>query len=167
MHRRLLLRIGPSHVTPFWSGTYSVVYIEDGYINWWWFRPDVNNFRHLRLYRVALLRCRVATGVVIRLLCWARRRPEFIIIRPSANWETCRMHRRIRRKCFGEGLRRVSFYSWVDLRNVFFERFVTVGFAFILVLKLIVSSIPFLHRSVSSFSHWSAGTFNSPLCGRI
>ena len=38
---------------------------------------------------------------------------------------------------------------------------------FILVLKLILSSSPFLHRSVSSFSHWSAGTFNCPLCGRI
>ena len=31
---------------------------------------------------------------------------------------------------------------------------------FILVLKLI-------HRSVSSFTHWSAGTFNCPLSGRI
>jgi len=38
---------------------------------------------------------------------------------------------------------------------------------FILVLKLIFSSSPFLHRSVSSFTHWSAGTFNCPLCGRI
>jgi len=33
---------------------------------------------------------------------------------------------------------------------------------FILVLKLIFSSSPFLHRSVSSFTHWSAGTFNCP-----
>ena len=38
---------------------------------------------------------------------------------------------------------------------------------FILVLKLIFSSSPFLHRSVSSFTRWSAGTFNCPLCGRI
>ena len=38
---------------------------------------------------------------------------------------------------------------------------------FILVLKLIFSSSPFLPRSVSSFTHWSAGTFNCPLCGRI
>ena len=38
---------------------------------------------------------------------------------------------------------------------------------FILVLKLIFSSSPFLHRSVSSFTYWSAGTFNCPLCGRI
>ena len=28
-------------------------------------------------------------------------------------------------------------------------------------------SSPFLPRSVSSFTHWSAGTFNCPLCGRI
>ena len=38
---------------------------------------------------------------------------------------------------------------------------------FILVLKLIFSSSPFVPRSVSSFTHWSAGTFNCPLCGRI
>ena len=38
---------------------------------------------------------------------------------------------------------------------------------FILVLKLIFSSSPFLPRSVSSYTYWSAGTFNSPLCGRI
>jgi len=31
----------------------------------------------------------------------------------------------------------------------------------------IFSSSPFLPRSVSSFTHWSAGTFNCPLCGRI
>jgi len=31
---------------------------------------------------------------------------------------------------------------------------------FILVLNLIFSSSPFLPRSVSSFTHWSAGTFN-------
>jgi len=34
-------------------------------------------------------------------------------------------------------------------------------------LKLIFSSSPFLPRSVSSFTDWSAGTFNCPLCGRI
>jgi len=38
---------------------------------------------------------------------------------------------------------------------------------FILVLKLIFSSSSFLHRSVSSFTHWSARTFNCPLRGRI
>ena len=38
---------------------------------------------------------------------------------------------------------------------------------FILVLKLIFSSSPFLPMSVSSFNHWSAGTFNCPLCGRM
>ena len=38
---------------------------------------------------------------------------------------------------------------------------------FILVLKLTFSSSPFLPRSVSSFTHSSAGTFNCPLCGRI
>ena len=38
---------------------------------------------------------------------------------------------------------------------------------FILVLKPIFSSSHFLPRSVSSFTHWSAGTFNCPLCGRI
>jgi len=38
---------------------------------------------------------------------------------------------------------------------------------FILVLKLIFSSSPCLPRSVSSFTHWSAGTFNCPLRGRI
>jgi len=35
------------------------------------------------------------------------------------------------------------------------------------ILKLIFSSSPFLPRSVSSFTHWWAGTFNCPLCGRI